>query len=109
MVMFYTRHGLQHETSRDPYNAMVNYWWGTHPEGLDNPYDCFLTALLAIKDLPSAERIYWQAMFDAYVFQSDGNAIRPIPHELPGVLGTIRHGIRDPLKQKLKASFLKSP
>jgi hypothetical protein len=103
------RHWWHHVTSRDPYNAMVNYWWGTHAQGLDNPYDCFLTALLAIKDLPSAERIYWQAMFDAYVFQSEGNAVKHIPPELRGVLGTIGSGTRTALMQKLKASFLKSP
>jgi Cupin-like domain len=103
------RHWWHHVTSRDPYNAMVNYWWGTHPPGLENPYDCFLTALLALKDLPSPERIYWQAMFDAYVFRSEGNAVAHIPPELRGVLGTPHSGIRDALKQKLKASFLKSP
>jgi hypothetical protein len=103
------RHWWHHVTSRDPYNAMVNYWWGRHAPGLDNPYDCFLAALLALKDLPSPERIYWQAMFDAYVFRSEGNAVAHIPPELRGVLGTIHSGIRHALKQKLKASFLKSP
>jgi hypothetical protein len=68
-----------------------------------------LTALLAIKDLPSAERIYWQAMFNAYVFQSEGSAVEHIPLELRGALGTIHSGIRAALKQKLKASYLKSP
>jgi hypothetical protein len=53
---------------------MVNYWWGAEPQGLENPYDCFLTALLALKDLPAAERTYWQAMFAAYV--SDRKAMR---------------------------------
>jgi hypothetical protein len=103
------RHWWHHVTSRDPYNAMVNYWWGTHAPGLENPYDCFLTALLAIKDLPAPERIYWRAMFNAYVFQSEGNAIEHIPPDLQGVLGTIHARIRAALKQKLKASFLKSP
>jgi hypothetical protein len=103
------RHWWHHVTSRDPYNAMVNYWWGTHPPGLENPDDCFLTALLALKDLPPPERIYWQAMFDAYVFRSEGNAVAHIPPELRGVLGTPHSAIRDALKHKLKASFLKSP
>jgi hypothetical protein len=103
------RHWWHHVTSRDPYNAMINYWWGTHAQGLENPYDCFLTALLAIKDLPSAERIYWQAMFNAYVFQSEGSAVEHIPPELRGALGTIHSGIRAALKQKLKGSYLKSP
>jgi hypothetical protein len=108
-AVFMPRHWWHHVTSLDPYNAMVNYWWGTHAQGLENPYDCFLAALLALKDLPAAERIYWQAMFSAYVFQSEGNAVEHIPPDLRGVLGTIHSGIRGALKQKLKASFLKSP
>src|ERR1700722_5675915 len=108
-AVFMPRHWWHHVTSLDPYNAMINYWWGTHAQGLENPYDCFLAALLALKDLPAAERIYWQAMFSAYVFQSEGNAVEHIPPDLRGVLGTIHSGIRGALKQKLKASFLKSP
>jgi hypothetical protein len=108
-ALFMPRHWWHHVTSRDPYNAMVNYWWGTHAQGLENPYDCFLTALLALKDLSSPERTYWQAMFNAYVFQSEGNAVEHIPPELRGVLGNVGSGIRAALKQKLKASFLKSP
>jgi hypothetical protein len=103
------RHWWHHVTSRDPYNAMVNYWWGSQAQGIGNPYDCFLTALLALKDLPSPERIYWQAMFNSYVFQSDGSAVEHIPPDLRGVLGTMGSGVRDALKQKLKASILKAP
>jgi hypothetical protein len=108
-ALFVPRHWWHHVTSRDPYNAMVNYWWGSHAQGLDNPYDCFLAALLALKDLPLPERIYWQAMFDAYVFQSEGDAVEHIPPSLLGVLGSMSSGTRAALKQKLKASFLKAP
>jgi hypothetical protein len=103
------RYWWHHVTSLDPYNAMVNYWWGTQAPGIENPYDCFLTALLAIKDLPAPERTYWQSMFDAYVFRSQGDALEHIPADLRGVLGTLHTRIRDALKRKLKASFLKSP
>jgi hypothetical protein len=103
------RYWWHHVTSLDPYNAMVNYWWGTHAPGIENPYDCFLTALLAIKDLPAPERTYWQSMFDAYVFRSQGDALEHVPAALRGVLGTLNSRIRDALKQKLKASLLKSP
>jgi Cupin-like domain len=101
------RHWWHHVTSLEPYNAMVNYWWGAHAPGLENPYDCFLTALLALKDLPAAERIYWQAMFNAYVFQCEGSAVEHIPAALRGVLGTLEPGVRAALKQKLKAGLLK--
>jgi hypothetical protein len=101
------RHWWHHVSSLDPYNAMVNYWWGTQPPGLENPYDCFLTALLAMKDLPAAERSYWQAMFNAYVFRSGSDALEHIPPDLQGVLGTTGSAVRAALKQKLKASYLK--
>ena len=78
-------------------------------QGLENPHDCFLAALLSIKDLPRPERSYWQAMFNTYIFQSEGNAVEHIPPELRGILGTIRSGARDALKAKLKADFLKTP
>ena len=108
-ALFMPRHWWHHVTSRDPYNAMVNYWWGAQAQGLGNPYDCFLTALLAIKDLPSPERVYWQAMFNTYVFQTEGSGVEHIPADLRGVLGTLGSGVRDALKQKLKASILKAP
>jgi hypothetical protein len=108
-ALFMPRYWWHHVTSHDPYNAMVNYWWGTRAQGLEDPYDCFLSALLAIKDLPAPERNYWQAMFDAYVFQSEGSAVEHIPPELQGVLGTMGPGTRAALRQKLKASSLKSP
>ena len=108
-ALFMPRHWWHHVTSLEPYNAMINYWWGTRAQGLGNPYDCFLTALLAIKDLPPSERIYWQAMFNAYVFQSEGGSIEHIPADLRGVLGAMSSVVRDAMKQKLKTSILKEP
>lgn len=106
-ALFMPRYWWHHVTSRDPFNAMVNYWWGTQAQGLGNPYNCLLTALLALKELPSSERLYWQAMFDTYVFQSEGSAVEHIPVDLRGVLGSMNSRVRDALKQKLKASILK--
>jgi hypothetical protein len=107
-AIFMPRHWWHHVTSLDPYNAMVNYWWGTQPAGIENPYACFLAALLALKDLPAAERSYWWVMFDTYIFQTGGSAVDHIPTDLQGVLGTSRSTARAALKQKLKADFLKS-
>ncbi len=105
-ALFIPRHWWHHVTSRDSYNAMINYWWGAHAPGLDNPYDCFLTALLALKDLPEAERTYWEAMFDAYVFRLEGDGAAHIPPDFRGALGTLRADARAALKQKLRSSFL---
>jgi hypothetical protein len=107
-AIFMPRHWWHHVTSLDPYNAMVNYWWGAQPAGIENPHACFLAALLALKDLPAAERSYWRVMFDTYIFQTAGSAVDHIPTDLQGVLGTSRPTTRAALKQKLKADFLKS-
>jgi hypothetical protein len=106
-AIFMPRHWWHHVTSRAPYNAMVNYWWGGRAPGLENPHDCFLTSLLALKELPSAERAYWRAMFDAYVF-GDGDAVAHIPADLRGALGALKPADRAALKQQLKTAVLKS-
>jgi hypothetical protein len=108
-ALFMPRHWWHHVTSLEPYNAMVNYWWGSQAQGLEDPYDCFLTALLALKDLPPAERSYWKTLFETYVFQTEGSAIEHIPPDLQGVLGLNRAEVRSALKQKLRASYLKLP
>jgi Cupin-like domain len=108
-ALFIPRYWWHHVTSRAPYNAMVNYWWGAYAPGLENPYDCFLAALLALKDLPAAERLYWQVMFETFVFQAAGDALGHLPVELRGILGTMSPAVRGALRQRLKASFLKSP
>lgn len=107
-AIFMPRHWWHHVTSLDAYNAMVNYWWGTQPAGIENPHACFLTALLALKDLPAAERSYWRVMFDTYIFQPSGSALEHIPADLQGVLGASRPSVRASLKQKLKTDIAKS-
>ena len=100
------RYWWHHVTSFDPYNAMVNYWWGDGSAGLDNPHDAFLTALLALKTLPPHERAYWQAMFEAFVFDDEGAA--HIPPNARGILGTMTPAQRMALKQRLRSAILKS-
>lgn len=100
------RYWWHHVTSLDPYNAMVNYWWGYSPAGLGDPHDAFLTALLALKTLPPHERAYWRALFDAHVFDSAGAA--HIPPNARGILGAMTPAQRDALKQRLRTAIQKS-
>jgi hypothetical protein len=97
-----------HVTSRDPWNAMVNYWWGSTPRGLENAGDCFLAALLAIRDLPAGERLYWRAMFEAHVFDGTGEAAAHIPPRLRSYLGEMPPHERAALKRQLQIAILKS-
>lgn len=108
-AIFVPKHWWHHVASLDPYNAMVNYWWGDTATGLERANDCFLAALLALKDLPPGERAYWKQMFDSYVFRSNGDdAVAHIPSALQGVLGQMSPSFRSRLKQQLKMAFLKS-
>jgi hypothetical protein len=99
------RYWWHHVTSRDPYNAMVNYWWGGEATGHD-PYDAFLGGLLALKSLPERERSYWRSMFDLHVFSEEG--AQHIPEAARGILGPLTPGLRASLRQRLKAAILKS-
>jgi hypothetical protein len=100
------RYWWHHVTSLDPYNAMINYWWGDSPAGFVDPHEAFLAALLALKPLTAQERGYWAAMFDAYVFSEDGAA--HIPQTARGMLGVMTPSLRATLKQHLRKAVLKS-
>ena len=100
------RYWWHHVTSRDPYNAMVNYWWGGRTAGLADPHDAFLTALLALKSLPPQDRAYWRAMFEAHVFGEEGAA--HIEPAVRGMLGSLTPGQRAELKRRLRTAALKS-
>jgi Cupin-like domain len=108
-AIFVPKYWWHHVTSLEPYNVMVNYWWGDHATGLERAHDCFLTALLALKDLPPGERAYWREMFETYVFRAHGDdALAHIPAALQGALGVMSPSSRARLKQQLKMAYLKS-
>ncbi|MES2443425.1 MAG: cupin-like domain-containing protein [Pseudomonadota bacterium] len=103
-ALFIPKYWWHHVTSLEPYNAMVNYWWGDTATGIECANDVFLAALLALKDLPPGERAYWQAMFESHVF---GDSSDHIPEALQGALGRMSPAHRKALKQQLLAAFLK--
>jgi hypothetical protein len=112
-AIFMPKYWWHHVTSLEPYNVLVNYWWGNDAKGLDRPMDCFLTALLAIKDLPPGERAYWREMFDTYIFRSRAedageDPVAHIPAALQGLLGKLDPELRARLKQQLRMTYLKS-
>lgn len=104
-ALFMPQHWWHHVTSLDPYNAMVNYWWGGDHAAPDQPYDVFLAALLTLKGLPNGARGYWRAMFDAYVFGAEGDVTEHIPPSLRGVLGGLSPRDRDALRQRLRSTL----
>lgn len=104
-AIFLPKYWWHHVTSLEPFNAMVNYWWGDGAVGVENPNNVFLAALLALKDLPPGERVYWREMFAAYVFGTHGDAAAHIPEALQGALGRMSSGARARLRQQLQTAF----
>jgi hypothetical protein len=100
-AIFMPKYWWHHVTSLEPYNVLVNYWWGNDAKGLERPMECFLTALLAIKDLPPVERAYWREMFDNHIFATSSA-------DACGPLGKLDPESRARLKQQLKMTYLKS-
>lgn len=105
-ALFLPRLWWHHVTSRDPFNAMVNYWWGDRGGGLADPHTAFLAALLALKTLPPEERAYWQALFETHVFADDG--ADHLPPARRGMLGRPGPQALAALRQQLRAAALQT-
>jgi hypothetical protein len=75
-----------HVQSLRSIKVLVNYWWA---EGspLTSPLDSLLHALLALRDLPAAERAVWRNLFDYYVFQTTGDPLAHLPPAMRGLMG----------------------
>jgi hypothetical protein len=66
---------------------LVNFWWRQSPAYMDTPLNTLMLALLSLRDLPSAQREAWRALFDHYVFDADAQTAAHIPAAARGVLG----------------------
>jgi hypothetical protein len=78
-----------HVESLQPFNLLVNYWWhagGGAPADADSGFDSLLHALLNLRALPPATRAAWRALFEHFVFGSEGAVTDHIPPERHGVL-----------------------
>ncbi len=83
-------------------NMLVNYWWGGVKDKYNNAYNTFLAALLSIKDKSEAEKKYWKAMFDHYIFQINGDPIAHIPPSEQSALGIMSEQERQDFANILK-------
>lgn len=102
-ALYIPKYWWHHVQSLDPFNVLVNYWWGNSAQTLANPMTPFLAGLLALKDLSPQDKSYWKAMFDHYVFQTDGDPVAHIPAHVQGGLGKATGQTRADLIRALKA------
>lgn len=78
-----------HMEGLDAFNILVNYWWRPVPAWMDAPMNALMLSLLALRDLPPAQRAAWHAMFRHYVFDADATTAAHIPAAARGVLGPL--------------------
>jgi Cupin-like domain len=72
------------------FNGQVNYWWDAFSAGPDSPYTTLLLSMIAIAERPAEERRAWQALFDHYVFRSNGHPLAHLPADQHGLLGPLK-------------------
>lgn len=78
-----------HVEGLEPFNVLVNYWWRETPRWLGQPQDALTLAMMAIRDLPEADKAHWRDMFEYYVFANDESVVAHIPEEGRGVLAPL--------------------
>ncbi|OYZ29250.1 MAG: cupin, partial [Novosphingobium sp. 16-62-11] len=78
-----------HVDATAPFNVLVNYWWSDTPRYLGQPQTAMTHAIMAIRDLPAAERAVWRDMFEHYVFSGGEDARAHVPQAGQGILAPI--------------------
>jgi hypothetical protein len=76
-----------HVEGLSPFNALVNYWWGTSPRFIPTPMHALYHALWALRDRPENEKRAWQNVFEYYVFGPPERAGAHLPEHARGLLG----------------------
>jgi hypothetical protein len=76
-----------HVEALDAFNVLVNFWWDPAPAG--SPWEAMMHGFVGLRGLPADQRRAWRAMFDRYVFLTDGDPGEHLPAEARGVLGAI--------------------
>lgn len=75
-----------HVEALEPVNVLVNYWWDPAPAGLGSPWDAMMHGMMSLRGLPADQRRAWKAMFDHYVFETNGDPGAHLPEGGRGAL-----------------------
>jgi hypothetical protein len=91
-----------HVEGLDSLNVLINYWWRQSPAFMHSPADVLTHAILAIRDLPPAQREAWREIFRHYVFDADETTAAHIPEHCRGMLAPIN----DTSARRIRAELL---
>ena len=78
-----------HVEALSAFNLLVNFWWRTAAPHMESPMSALMLAMLALRDLPEAQRREWQEIFRHYVFEADAQTAAHIPERARRVLAPL--------------------
>ncbi len=87
------------------FNVLVNYWWRHAPGFLGKPEDALFHAILAIRDLPEADKAEWRALFEHYVFENGADVTGHLPETARGILAPLTAETAGQIRAKLLRSL----
>ncbi len=87
------------------FNVLINYWWRDTPHFLGKPEDALFHAILAVRDLPEAEKARWEAQFRHYVFANGADVTQHLPPEARGILAPLDAETAGQIRAKLLRSL----
>jgi hypothetical protein len=90
-----------HIEALDRFNVLMNYWWRQSPEFMDTPMNALMLAILAVRDLPQAQREAWQEIFRHYDFEPGDAVAAHIPDAARRVLATLTPDVARDLRARL--------
>jgi hypothetical protein len=93
-----------HVESLRPLNVLVNYWWNDAPDH-GAPHGALMHSILAIRDLPPAQRAVWANLFAELVFADPETALAHLPPERRGILGPPSPDRSRKIREMLAAEF----
>jgi len=88
-----------------PFNVLVNYWWRDAPHFLGKPEDALFHAILALRDLPEADKARWRDLFDHYVFANGEAVTAHLPPAARGILAPLTAETAGQIKAHLLRSL----
>ncbi|NBW75463.1 MAG: cupin-like domain-containing protein [Sphingomonadaceae bacterium] len=88
-----------------PFNVLVNYWWRDAPHYLGKPEDALFHAILALRDLPEADKARWRDLFDHYVFANGAAVTQHLPSAARGILAPLTPETAGQIKAHLLRSL----
>lgn len=89
-----------HVEALAPINLLINYWWQQPVPG-PSPWDALMHGFMALRDLPSADRRVWRAMFAHYIFEDNGDPGAHIQPDRRGIIARPTPAMKEAMRRRI--------